>query len=94
MLEWGVWLARGSVFGKSAGEIPCGTLDIGLESQAAIRLIQEIHFKLGPRVAAQFRPRNHCWVDWCLKNKGLNHLCVANMPSDPSAQPCLAGVDY
>lgn len=93
-LRWGIRFARGPVFGHGPLDLPCGTMELERDSQALIRLIQEIHFKLGPRVGAQFRPRNRCWVDWCLKNRGPDYACVANMPSDPSTKPCLAGVDY
>jgi len=92
LLRWGIRLGHGKLFGHALNELQCGTRGISLESQAAIRLIQEIHFKLGPRVDAKFRPRNRCWVDWCLKNKGLDHVCVANMQSDSSTQPCPASV--
>lgn len=93
-LRWGVRLAHGPVFGHGEGEMPCGTRGLNMDSQAAIRVVQEIYFKLGARVEAKYRPRNRCWVEWCLQNKGLDHVCIANMPSDASAKPCLAGVDY
>lgn len=84
LLQWGIRLAHGPIFGHGANEIPCGTLRLNHDSQRLIRLIQEIHFKLGPRVAPQFRPRNRCWVNHCLTTKGLDHVCIANMPSDRS----------
>lgn len=84
LLHWGVRLAHGPVFGHASDELPCGTLGLDRDSQILRRLIQEIHFKLGPRVDFKSRPRNGCWVAHCLSTKGLDYICVANMPSDPS----------
>ncbi len=89
LLHWGIRLAHGPIFGHAPNEIPCGTLRLNHDSQRLIRLIQEIYFKLGARVDPQFRTRNRCWVNHCLATKGLDHVCIANMPSDPAV--CAGG---
>lgn len=97
-LTWGVRLARAKLFTKSETAIPCALYGTTVDAGDLARLVQEIHFKLGPRVGAEFRARNKCWVGHCLDGKGLSAKgldwrCVANMPSDVSAQPCAARVD-
>lgn len=92
-LYWGVRLARAKLSTKSETAIPCALYGTTVEAGDLARLVQEIHFKLGPRVGAEFRARNKCWVAHCLDSKGLDWRCVANMPSDLSAQPCAARVD-
>jgi len=92
-LYWGVRLARAKLFTKSGTAIPCALYGTTVDAGDLTRLVQEIHFKLGPRVGAEFRSRNRCWVAHCLDAKGLDWRCVANMPSDLSAQPCAARVD-
>jgi hypothetical protein len=93
-LQWGIRFAHCGVFGQPEAAVPCGTRGLDHDPQALVRLIQEVYFKLGARVDAKFRARNRCWVHWCLTNKGLDHLCVANMPGDISAEPCLARIDH
>ena len=94
LLRWGIVLARWKPFTQSPTELPCALHGLTRERSELARLLQEIHFKLGPRVGAPFRARNHCWVRHCLTTRGLDYACVANIPSDSSAQPCAPGVDH
>ncbi|MBN8733200.1 MAG: hypothetical protein J0L64_21870 [Acidobacteria bacterium] len=86
-LTWGVRLARGKLFTKSETAIPCALHGTTVEASELTRLVQEIHFKLGPRVGAQYRARNKCWVAQCLDGKSLDWRCVANLPSDSGECP-------